>query len=396
MKKVAIASCYFKLNYGSVLQAYATQKILDIWNIPNETIDISGFSSEISKGKRRYYMKNLLNFSMYLEKKGFVRHILKQKIDKNHFGKNIALRKNSFQNFRKNNFRMSKRYISKSELTQACSAYSDIIVGSDQLWLPLNIEGDYYTLNFAPDHVNKIAYSTSFGVSVLPEYIMKKTADFLNRIQHISVREQSGKKLVSDITGKSVPVVCDPTLLLSYEQWMDIQEIEPFIDGSYIFCYFLSSAETYREFAKRLKKESGYKIVTFRHLDEYIPRDESFGDISLYDASPSEFINIIRNAKYVCTDSFHGTIFSLINRKTFFTFRRYKNGSINSTNTRYETLLELAGLSDRIFTGKENVRDCMNAKINYDVVDSKIGELRASSMQFLEKALGMIDKETNV
>ena len=104
--------------------------------------------------------------------------------------------------------------------------YGAVLVGSDQLWLPGNIAADYYTLNFVPKEVNTIAYSTSFGQSALPSDSAKKATVFLKKIKHIGVREESGQKLVKELAGRSVPVVCDPTLLFTSDEWMSIQKEE--------------------------------------------------------------------------------------------------------------------------------------------------------------------------
>lgn len=112
-----------------------------------------------------------------------------------------------------------------------------------------------------PDSLNTIAYATSFGVSTLPQDIEGKSRDFLQRIRHISVREQTGQKLVEKLTGRKVPIVCDPTLLFTGKEWMDIQEKEPIVKEPYIFCYFIGKAPIHREFVKRLKEETGLKVI---------------------------------------------------------------------------------------------------------------------------------------
>ncbi|MDR2654498.1 MAG: polysaccharide pyruvyl transferase family protein [Oscillospiraceae bacterium] len=385
-KKVGIVSCYFKKNYGSALQAYATQRALDGLQIDNETIDIRCISKEISRGKLNYYRRNAFDLSMYSAKKGFARHLLQQRIDPD-FKNNMRKRRIAFRQFEQDNFRMSTRYKSKFELSQACGNYTDVLVGSDQLWLPLNIEGDYYTLNFVPSHINKISYATSFGVPRLPAYLLERAMYFLNRIEHVSVREESGRRLVREITNRDVPVVCDPTMLLTGEQWRDIQQKEPLIKEPYIFCYFLGNNPEHRAFARRLKKESGCKIAALRHLDEYIPGDNDFGDFAPYDAGPEDFLNLIKNAEYICTDSFHGTTFSALNNKKFFTFRRFRKANAHSTNTRIEYLLSALGISDRLLEGNEDVLRYMSKTIDFSSVNARMVEIRKSSMDFLITAL---------
>ena len=257
MKKVGIVSCYFQPNYGSMLQAYATQMALDKLGYDNETIDISGFNGEIKKAKIRYFAKASLTSGILLTKIGRAKDAIVRKIIKTEYTKNMQVRNKAFQRFEKQYFKMSPVYNSKKELGEKCSCYEAMLVGSDQLWLPGNIAADYYTLNFVQETVNSIAYATSFGQSFLPKDSRKLAKVFLNKIKHISVREESGAKLIKDITGRKVPVVCDPTLLFDGEDWKAIQEERSLVNGEYIFVYFLGSNPQHREFVARLKKETG-------------------------------------------------------------------------------------------------------------------------------------------
>lgn len=383
--KVGIVSCYFKHNYGSMLQAYATQKILDDWKIPNETINLEKIEAEIAKGKRKYYRSQLFNFSLIKAKLGMVKLKLYCKFANGELGKNIQIRDRKFEEFVKN-FKLSKAYEKMEDVCQEGN-YTDVLVGSDQLWLPVNIVADYYTLNFVPEKVNKISFATSFGVSQIPEKYKKQYQTFLNRIEHVSVREDSGVKLVKELTGKEAKLVCDPTLLFNEEEWRSIQEEKRLMEEKYIFCYFLGKTVEYRKFAERLKEKTGLKIVSLNHLDEYVKYSDQFADSAPFDVGPSEFLNLIRNAEFVCTDSFHGTVFSLIHHKKFFVFRRYPNQSKVSTNSRLDSLLKIVGLTDRMLEGTENVDEWMEKQIDYERVETKLEALREESKAFLRGAL---------
>jgi len=355
MKKVGIVSCYFQPNYGSMIQALATQMALDKLGFDNETIDISGFNSEIKKAKIKYFLKASLTSDFLLSKMGMAKNVLIKKFSKNEYTRNSAIRKIKFERFNKRRFRLSMQVDSKANLGKfVADHYSTVLVGSDQLWLPGNIAADYYTLNWVPESVNTVAYATSFGQSVLPKDSAKKAAVFLKRIRHIGVREESGQKLIKQITGRDVPVVCDPTLLFTGKEWMSIQQENPIINEPYIFVYFLGNNPPHREFVKRLKAETGCKIVALVHLDEFVKSDEGYADYTPYDIDPIDFLNLIRNASYVCTDSFHCSVFSMQYEKIFFSFRRYVRKTAASTNSRLDTLFKLAGVKDRIITGSEN------------------------------------------
>ena len=384
MKKVGLVTCYFKSNYGSLLQAYATQKFLDSLKIENETIDVDK-NIDFKKGKRKYYMSQIFNFTFIKSKLGMIKLKLDKKINKE-LGKNISIREKKFKEFR-NQFRLTKELNTYAELKQYCKKFDNVLVGSDQLWLPVNVVSDYYTLNWVPDEINKISFSTSFGVSSIPEKYEELYKKFLNRINYLSTREESGKKIIKDLTGRDAKIVCDPTLLFNKEEWMDIQEKEAIIKEKYILCYFLGNSIEYRKFAERLKEKTGYKIISINHCDEYVKYSDVFADETPYDIGPAEFLNLIRNAEYVCTDSFHGTVFSLINNVNFFVFRRYNKKSKISTNSRLDSLLGIVNLKERLLEGNEDIDKTIEMNIDFSNVNKKLEEFRSDSKEFLEKAL---------
>jgi len=388
MKKVAIVSCYFQHNYGSMLQALATQMALDKLGYANETIDILGFNKEIKAAKTLYFVKASLSSDILFSKMGMVKNVVKRKISRGEYGKNVSLRNKRFDEFYRNNFKLSDSYCSKAELGEKCKEkYSVVLVGSDQLWLPGNIAADYYTLNFVPESINTISYATSFGQAVLPKSSVQKAKVFLHKIRHISIREESGQKLVQEITNRKVPVVCDPTLLFDGDDWMTVQMQKPIVNGKYILCYFLGNNSRHREFAKRLKNVTGYKIIALVHLDEFVKSDEEYADETPYNIDPADFLNLIRNAEYVCTDSFHCSVFSILYKRQFFTFRRYQRNTKQSTNSRLDTLFHITGIKDRILTGNEEISKCINISTDFDMVHKRIEFVREKSYEYLRAAL---------
>lgn len=387
IKKTAIVSCYFQHNYGSMLQAYATQMALDKLGYENETIDVSGFYKEINRAKILYFIKAALTSNFLITKFGRAKNIVIRKLKKNSYTRSAEVRDDAFRRFEKAQFKMSPSYKSKKELSNNCSGYKAVLVGSDQLWLPGNIVADYFTLNFVPEKINTIAYATSFGQSCLPKNIEKLAKVFLRKIKFISVREESGVRIINNLTGRKVPVVCDPTLLFDGNDWMIIQEKVPIIDGEYIFVYLLGDNPLHREFVTRLKKETGLKVVSLPHIDEYVEEDEVCSDIKLYDIDPGQFLNLIRNAKYVCTDSFHCTAFSIQYEKTFFTFRRFSNKNKQSTNSRLVTLFNMTGIKDRLIVGNENIKEILTIKTDYSIVRERLKQKIEESYKFLTAAL---------
>lgn len=388
MKKVGIVSCYFKNNYGSMLQAYATQKILDDNNIPNETIDISELIDFKNK-KKKYYISQITNFNFIKTKMGMIKLKVYQKFNKD-LNKNFSVRNKKFEDFKKQ-FKLTDKMHYYSELEKYSQKnYSDVIVGSDQLWLPVNVVSDYYTLNWVNKDVNKISYATSFGISSIPKKYMSMYSTFLKKIDNISVRENNAVGLVKELSGRDAKLVCDPTLLLTKDQWMDIQDDEPLLKEKYIFCYFLGDNIEHRKFVERLKDKTGYKIVSINHCDEYVKYSDKFADIIPYDVGPAEFVNYIRNAEYVCTDSFHGTVFSLINNTKFFTFERFNKKSKMSTNSRIHSLLNIVELKNRMLMGNESVEKEISNDIDFNKVNKILDEFRKDSVSWLLSSIKYI------
>jgi hypothetical protein len=385
--KIALVTCYYQPNYGSQLQAYATQQIFDNMGIPNETICIDGLKREINKVKYRYFLKHLLDIHTVRDKFGFLQYAIAQKTNKPTFKKQMNERLQMFHRFSHEMFHLSQRYGSKKELSSNAGNYAGFVVGSDQLWLPSNIEANYYTLNFVPDDIPKIALATSFGVAQIPVAQRKKAIIFLNRFNFISVRETSGRKIVEELTGKDIPVVCDPTLLFTAQDWQKIQTPERLIREKYLFCYFLGNNPAHRDFAKRLSRKMDLKIVQLQHLDKYIKSDNKFPDYAPYNISPAGFISLIRDAEYVLTDSFHGTIFSLLYKKHFFSFRRYRKDTVVSTNSRLYSLLSMLHLESFLLYGNESVEKCLEMETDYESVHAAIAKLRNITIGYLKNAL---------
>lgn len=388
-KKIALVTCYFQHNYGSQLQAFATQKFFDNINVPNETILIDGLKPEINKRKYKYFLSRIFDINTVKDKWSTVKKVLAiKRMPK--YAANLSIRYKMFDDFARKEFHLSRRYDSFEELAKAATDYSMFVVGSDQLWLPSNISADYYTLNFVPDAVPKMALATSFGVSELPCRQARMAKAFLPRIEYCTVREKSGQKLVKMLTERDVPVVCDPTILFDSTEWSKEISPKPFTEGKYLFCYFLGNNPIQREFVKRVKQITGYKIVQLQHCDEYIAGDENFPDETPYNVGPKEFIRLIRDAQYVFTDSFYCSVFSMLYGKKFFTFRRYASDGTVSTNGRIYSLLSLVGLENRLLHGDEDANTFLGQEIDFSIVHLKLAELRQFTKQFVLNAL---DKE---
>lgn len=386
-KKVALVTCYFQPNYGSQLQAYATQLYFDKAGIPNETICIDGLKKEINHAKYKYFLSKIFDTNTIEDKMSTVRKMVAVILKGKDFRDKLDERSRIFSQFSQTKFHLSKVYHSKAELGENAHNYTAFVVGSDQLWLPSNIEADYYTLNFVPKSFPKIAFATSFGVSSLPSKQAKKATHFLKQLDFVSVREKTGQKLVKDLTGLEVPVVCDPTIMFTAEEWSHLLPTTRFIKEKYIFCYFLGNNPEQRDFVRKVRNLTGFKIVQLQFCDEYIKSDEEFPDYAPYNVGPTEFVQLIRDAEYVFTDSFHASVFSLLFSKKFFTFRRYNNDSPVSTNNRLYDLLSLVNQNQRLLTAQEDVKKSLNLAIDYEFVHQSLEKIRRFTDNWLKSCL---------
>lgn len=394
-KKIALVTCYFQKNYGSQLQAFATQIAFDKLELENETIRIDGLLSEINKAKYKYFLSRIFDINTVRDKMATVRKYVAKKIN-SEYAENLAVRNEMFKNFAATMFHLSKRYNSKAEITEVAHEYTAFVVGSDQLWLPSNIYADYYTLNFVSDDVKKIALATSFGISELPKKYGLLAQKFLKRIDFVSVRETSGKKLIKQWANRDVPVVCDPTMLFTAEEWkkaLDADENGTRFanDVRYIFVYFLGNNPWERELVNQVRKVTGLKIVQIAHSDEYVKSDEGFADFIPYNVGPKEFVELIRDAEYVFTDSFHCSVFSMLNHKKFFTFPRYSQDSAVSTNGRLYSLLSLVRQESRLVRKQDavswNVKEQIAKQPDYSMIDKELGQMRDFTWNWLTDAL---------
>lgn len=373
---------YFHENYGGMLQAFATTKLLEKYGIEYELIRYEKKKdlAFIIKSVPRLFNNVLINdkYEALQKKLSFKKHP--------EFAKNDKTRMKAFNDFREKHFsdKLSEIYYGFDNLKKGAEKYSAVLTGSDQLWSPAGLPTNFYNLMFVPDNIRKISYASSFGVKYIPWYQKKRTAEYLNRIEYISMRENAGKEIVKELTGRDVPVVLDPVFMFNKDEWDKLIPTKKEYNEKYIFAYFLGANKEHREAVKKLAKQTGLKIVTLRHLDQYVEDDESFGDYAPYDVDPAKFLNLLRGAEYICTDSFHGAVLSIIHKKQFIVFNRYSDSSKHSKNSRIDSLCKNLGISNCRYNG--DISSILEGQIDYKNVDENYNKLKMSSEEYIEKA----------
>lgn len=383
MKKVGLSVCYDTKNFGSQLQVLATVK----------KIEELGYETEIIRYKKKMSFKFICQTLPRFFNSYFVKAKIKGKKKRKKLAQhseiysNVKIRNKRFEQYVKENYtNLSQWYYGWDGLVKGTEKnYETVLCGSDQLWLPSNLGSHFYTLEFAGDNKNKIAYATSFGVSQIPWYQKHSTRKYLNSFSHLSCREEKGAKIIKDLTGKDIPVVVDPTLLLDKEAWERIIPVKKVIEDRYVFCYFLGENVEHRKIAEELAQKENLKIVTIPFLDNFVEYDKDFGDYKMYDIDTNDFVNLIRGAEYVLTDSFHGSIFSIINHKKFITLNRFVEGTKNSRNSRIDNLCSMLNLNDRRYKG--NIIESIKKDIDYNKVDNLLEDVRKNSIEYLSDSL---------
>ena len=384
MKKIGLV-CATLNNYGSLLQTYALQAKVEEYGLKPEIIRY-----QEPTFARILRMRNGELFMVALKK-----ILLRKLIGFKHKGLNgkLAQRNGAFNQFKRDNLVQFVVCKSREQLTESAKKYPLVLLGSDQLWHPMNLKMDFFTLTFVPEGVTRATYAASFGVSEIPPQIQAAYKSYLEKIDFISCREESGARIVKNLTGKTVPVVCDPAVLMTAEEWTSMLSDKVKPEGKYIFCYFLGNNPQQRKYVKALKTKLNCQIVALPHIVEYVDSDEGYADMLPYNVGPAEFMYLIKNAEFVCTDSFHASVFSLQFHKQFLVFDRFENGKGNSTTSRIETLLGVVKQPERLIRKTDEALKHINdiKEMDYSDVDKLLGEFRKESSNYLNTILSSIE-----
>jgi len=357
---------FFHHNYGGMLQSYATVRLLSNYCEDYELIRY------IKKKNLDFYIHSvprLFNPVLIADKKLVFSKKVNSFIHRD-FKKNEESRRQKFDEFVREHFTSrEKRIYGYDELCKNAANYDIILTGSDQLWSPSGLETNFFNLMFVPDGTRKVSLCSSFGVHSIPHNQIERTREYLNRIPFISTREKRGAEIVYELTGKSVPILLDPAFTLGKAQWESVACGDKICDHDYVFAYLLGNNVAHRDEIEKYATDRNLKIITLRHANQYVARDESFGDISPYAVGPREFLSLIRDAKAVFTDSYHGCVFSIIFHREFAVFDRYDSKSASSKNSRIDTLCDTFNLGNRRRSQGRSIADIMSDRLDFAETD---------------------------
>lgn len=258
-----------------------------------------------------------------------------------------------------------------------CNQFDLIICGSDQIWNP-NWFHRYYYADFPEIRTRKVSYAPSLGIRKIPEEVKPLMRHSLAGFSHITVREENAAVLLEPLIGYRPQKVLDPTMLFSGQQWEKMFQLDTCRD-SYLLCYFLSDNQRHWAAARAFAREHNLKMkIIPQEGDSYFQK----GTICA-DAGVKEFLQLILNASYVITDSFHGTVFSLLFGKEVFVFERFPTNDYSSQNDRVRDLADQFEIRDHLISFGTN-RIVPTGRIEYSNVTVVLDSLRKQSEEILQ------------
>lgn len=362
---IGIVTLFGEWNYGNRLQNYALQTVIEYLGNTCSTIVVD------DNAQSETHRKLALAVCKVIKKDSYIR------------------KKRCF-----NFYKFNEKYINQNHYTAsslplvANDTFNYVVCGSDQVWNlklgDVKKNPDLYFLSFV-ERKKRVSFAASIGTDFVPSESRDYFIGKIKGIPSISVRENSARDIIKNLTSRDVKVVVDPTLLLSAKQWSDMaQKPKNFTDKKYLATYFLgdTDGET-NEYIRKIAEKHGLEIVSL--LPDY---DKLDGDISAYTYSPAEFLYVIQNSAFVATDSFHGSVFSTVFEKPFRWFPRKSKTkkSEEEMSDRTVTLFSKLGIDSWCVADfDESIDDVLN--FDYSKTPALLSAERAKAIRFLNDAL---------
>lgn len=358
--KAYIIAFQRSLNYGAVLQIYALSKVIERLGVSVEVVD---------------YVPRWMEFR--LSSQPSLLSYIKRRLMKFFF--------RSF--YRKMNL-TSHTYKSLKELQEHLDPAAFYITGSDQVWNELITQKDEaYFLSFAPENAKKIGYAVSMGNKPISADFYSRVQELVLKFDAVSVREKYVADFVKSFRPNSdIPIVLDPTLLLDEQDYALVSAKKTYRQP-YIAVYSCMHDANFYELARYFKKKSGLPLVNLGyHFNGADKHEYIFGS--------ENWISRIKGAEYVLTNSFHGTVFSIIHRKKFMVVPNSDKAQ-QGLNARFVELLKSLGLSGRLVENEKEVDRCFDRAIDYDSAFGLLQKRREESLDYLKDALDICLLDNN-
>lgn len=356
-------------NCGSMLQSYALQTVIEKMGISCEIVNFS------NAGQGRVYS--------VLAKDSDLKSIVKNMLLFPHRDR-IQANFDGYEAFMNKYLNLSGAVIHEaSSLTD--EGYDILVAGSDQVWnITIEDGDDAYFLSWVKQ-AKKVAYAPSFGAKNPLRYARDSGfySDILADFDHLSIREGNGRKWIAEMTSRDVPVLLDPTLLLDQVEYLALEE-EIALPGRYIFYYGPSYDRKNNTLIREISRKYKLPVVAF-NAKSYFVKGMQFSKFLLPQTeNPRVFLSLIKNASLVITTSFHGSLFSSIYRRPFWTI---KQGGMVRDDDRVATFMSQLCLEDRMVPQKFDQSFDYRAPVDYEPYEQSLRELKIASQGYLERAL---------
>ena len=373
MKTIGIITYHHYYNYGTMLQALALQEKVEQLGYQAELID---FKQDNSLSRYEMLKLRIKRMPVYIKERKKYRALADSR-------EKIKEKNELFEQFYKTYLHVGKKkYTTTQQLMENPPVYDGYVVGSDQTWNPFVANSpEAFFLPFVENKSKKGSYGPSLAVKSLSDEKEKEYRKKLSNFSFLSCREQDGAQLLSRITQKEVKCVLDPTLLLSAKEWGKYCEFE-IPKEPYILVYFLGEKSEHRRAVEKIQKLTNWKIISLPAA--YLEMENN--DYKKVWGGPKEFLSLIRGAALICTDSFHGTMFSINFQRNFFSFCKSSDSEESSENSRLYSALNIFGLSNRIIHNMDNLT-AEDISIDYKNVIPILEEQRRDSIEYLENML---------
>lgn len=363
--KIKTITCHDVYNVGASLQAYALATYLR--NLGHEVEIIDYKPDYLSNHYRLFGLGN----PAY--DRPFLREAYQIAKFPGRLRARFSKRKKEYDRFTRELLPITEtRYASNEELKRNPPEADAYFAGSDQIWNALfpNGRDPAFYLDFVPEGKVKASYAASFATDSIPEAWRNQIQQWIRGLDYVSVRESSGVKLVENMGISGAVQVLDPVFLLSAAQWERVEKktnsAEP-----YVLVYDFDQNLAISKFAKQMVEKNGWKIYSILPC--------SYCDRCFSEEGPQAFINLVHNAQFVVSNSFHATAFSLIFHKQFAVFDRQE-----AINTRMRDLVDLAGINDRLLAANQTE---VPSNIDYGEVQRKLDDAIMQSKEYIDRVL---------
>lgn len=372
--KIGIITFHASLNCGSMLQAFALQNILE--HKYGAEVEIINYSN---LGQRNYYA--LWDF--------FPRPaVLKNNIESIGHYDIIKRVRADYEEFADKYFNISTKLLKRrSQLIGIDEKYDIVIAGGDQVWNVRCRDADKaYFLSFVKN-AKKVAYSPSLGARNINTECLnpKQYAKLVKDFDYLSVREDNGQKWIKELTGIDVPIVADPTVLMTAEDWKNALPVEKIDEDFILFYAFSYSNEQNNEIMKQLIEKMEMPIYIIDGKSWAVNRLDRYGIKLWKQSGPIGLLSLLDSAKLVFVQSFHGIVFSALFHKTFWSLRNKVIKNINDDRAR--VILRQTGLENRAITYDELLARDLMKEIDYTEVDKNMQKMRESAFEYIERFL---------